>query len=568
MYLAFSAQRELTQVPYEWYEVTQDTADIWDADDDEAFTYELPWTFPYFDKEIVALGIGSNGLIELLEEGETISDYTYYYDAWYYGYHIVEGLDYIFASHDDLSSWDYGYYAVEYFEADNVVVIYWYTETYLNSGDNIMNLFEVVLYPDGLIRWNYNYMDYEVEYYWWVWDMYGMFTGLYESDTGIEIEIGQYRFDDQTSYAINTVGLRELEVTSVTLGIEQWIESPETLLQWDLYPYYTYEEYYYWDYDSEELWFPGTPTESVLTFDLLYIEPDYGLTPHQANFIWTEVWGDYEYWEYGGWWIDYMWVDVDYRSTVVVNRMPADGTSTATITAVIRDEYGNLVVDGTTVYFETTAGTINPTETTTTDGIATATLIAPTTAETAVITVTADAVESSITIDFEADTFDISLNTGWNLISLPLIPENDNIENVLAGLDVDIANVEVVWAYDAATENWLVYTPGPAPDTLTTMEDGRGYWIRMLTPATLTVEGSVMPELGATPPTYDVAAGWNLIGFKSTVPRTADEYLEGVTWVSLWGYDAPDYFSVSGTENMVPGFGYWLYASEAGTIVP
>jgi hypothetical protein len=166
-------------------------------------------------------------------------------------------------------------------------------------------------------------------------------------------------------------------------------------------------------------------------------------------------------------------------------------------------------------------------------------------------------------------TYDISLSAGWNLISLPLIPDNSSIENVLASI---MDHVEVVWYYNAATENWLVYTPGEAPDTLLTMEDGKGYWVKMSAPATLTVYGVVIPTPPATPPTYSVLPGWNLIGFKSTSSMTANTYLTGVAgkWVSLWTFD-PDvgaYDKVLGTDLMLPSRGYWIYMTEAGVIVP
>jgi hypothetical protein len=183
----------------------------------------------------------------------------------------------------------------------------------------------------------------------------------------------------------------------------------------------------------------------------------------------------------------------------------------------------------------------------------------------------ADATQQQTIVLGLVTTYDISLSTGWNLISLPLIPDNSSIENVLAGLNVPIENVEVIWYYDAATGNWLVYTPGPAPDTLLTMEDGKGYWIKMSAPATLTVHGVVISLPPAAPPTYSVLLGWNLIGFTSTSSMTANTYLAGVKdkWASLWTFDPAigTYVKVLGMDLMLPGRGYWIYMTEAGVIV-
>ncbi|MFQ6058458.1 MAG: Ig-like domain-containing protein, partial [Anaerolineae bacterium] len=80
--------------------------------------------------------------------------------------------------------------------------------------------------------------------------------------------------------------------------------------------------------------------------------------------------------------------------------LPADGVSTATITATVRDEWGNLVADGTSVAFTTTLGTITPALSTTSQGVATASLTAGAEVGTAEVTVTVDSRTGSTTVDF------------------------------------------------------------------------------------------------------------------------------------------------------------------------
>ena len=82
--------------------------------------------------------------------------------------------------------------------------------------------------------------------------------------------------------------------------------------------------------------------------------------------------------------------------------IPADGTSTSIITATIKDAYGNKVADGTDVTFSTTSGLIIPSYTTTTDGIATATLTSSTTATTANVTAISGSVSNSTDVTFTA----------------------------------------------------------------------------------------------------------------------------------------------------------------------
>jgi hypothetical protein len=168
----------------------------------------------------------------------------------------------------------------------------------------------------------------------------------------------------------------------------------------------------------------------------------------------------------------------------------------------------------------------------------------------------------------------IYLNTGWNLISLPLIPTNTAIATVLAGI-TPTGKVISVWYYNplgATTAlKWPSYVPGgPTPD-LTTMEDGKGYLINMSAPATLVVSGTVLPVGSLTlPPTYDVSIGYNLIGFKSLTEMDNGDYLAPLS------YRLPIYWKEAGVwelltttaEHMNPGFGYWVYFNAAGTITP
>jgi uncharacterized repeat protein (TIGR01451 family) len=173
-----------------------------------------------------------------------------------------------------------------------------------------------------------------------------------------------------------------------------------------------------------------------------------------------------------------------------------------------------------------------------------------------------------VTLNMEAvDSVDIALDAGWNLISLPLIPDDSDIEVVL---DDIMSNVDTVWGYDAATMTWTSYTPGPAFDDLTDMVDGMGYWILMTAPDTLTVSGVVALDPPNTPPTYDVVTGWNLIGFKSTSAMAAGDYLAGIAggYVKIWGFSNGMYSGVQSVDMMMPGMGYWVAVTVAGTIYP
>ncbi len=163
--------------------------------------------------------------------------------------------------------------------------------------------------------------------------------------------------------------------------------------------------------------------------------------------------------------------------------------------------------------------------------------------------------------------WNISLVSGWNLISLPLIPDNTSISAVLADV---LTDVDKVWSYVESTGTWLSYVPG-GPPSLTTMEDGEGYWIEMSDNVTLTVHGVEMPAPPALPPTYSLVAGWNLIGFKSLEAMNASSYLGtsvAADTIRIYGYADETYTGVALGANLNPGMGYWIAMDDTGTIYP
>ena len=174
-------------------------------------------------------------------------------------------------------------------------------------------------------------------------------------------------------------------------------------------------------------------------------------------------------------------------------------------------------------------------------------------------------------LDIDTAKYAVALAVDWNLMSLPLIPDDTAIATVLAGI---ITDVEIVWYYDAEAPGWLRYAPGAPGNTLATMEDGKAYWIDMDAAATLLVDGIELPVAPNLPPAYDVKNGWNMVGFKSTANMAANVYLNAMDgkYTRIYGYNAGTgaFFAISSpfTGNMVPGLGYWVSFTDDGTIYP
>ncbi|RLJ03870.1 MAG: hypothetical protein DRP18_05485 [Candidatus Aenigmatarchaeota archaeon] len=191
-------------------------------------------------------------------------------------------------------------------------------------------------------------------------------------------------------------------------------------------------------------------------------------------------------------------------------------------------------------------------------------------------------------IKVEGTSFNIQLNKKWNLISVPFVMLDDSIKEVFK----DIANeTEAVWTYDPENEicdeEWCVYTPGEGPDTLKEMTPGWGYWVLMNSSAMeedsvmLTIGGDLFIE-GVTPPDKSIIHGWNLIGYYGTdglleydgpdkegKPAYCALFDLGEShldkgWSSLISYWKGNWLEYTYCDEMDPGAGYWLRATENG----
>ena len=189
---------------------------------------------------------------------------------------------------------------------------------------------------------------------------------------------------------------------------------------------------------------------------------------------------------------------------------------------------------------------------------------------------------SQVFIDNE---FTINLRPGWNLISTPSMLYNSNIEDVLHHLLV-LNKVEAVVSYDQ-TCGWCIYTPAPDPDSLSTIDHGKGYWVNMRGEGDLTFWGTWKSVGWDMPASYWVDKGWNLVGYthwgRPTAPffpaSYAADYLANIMTPipgvgggvqALVHYNAVTglYENITYLDRMVKGKGYWLATDKGGTIVP
>jgi hypothetical protein len=152
----------------------------------------------------------------------------------------------------------------------------------------------------------------------------------------------------------------------------------------------------------------------------------------------------------------------------------------------------------------------------------------------------------------------ISLEKGWNLISLPLVQKDTNISEVLISIDGDY---DIVQWYDAEQGIWRSST-GDLTDINRTM----GFWIHMKNSANLKIVGSLLDST-------DIALyeGWNLVGYPTFKQRELNDALSGINWQAVQSYDSLDSVdpwkhnnpnkpeNMNELNEMQPGRGYWIY---------
>jgi hypothetical protein len=145
--------------------------------------------------------------------------------------------------------------------------------------------------------------------------------------------------------------------------------------------------------------------------------------------------------------------------------------------------------------------------------------------------------------------FTIPLRKDWNLISLPIQPSKNRIEDVLAGIK---GNVLVVHAWNGKSYE-SYYADGQSD--LSVLQAGRGYWILMENNASLIIRGK------STNGSIELKEGWNLVGFNSTRSVPVSEALTSTKGLVLqiYAFDAASN-QYEEVKTLEPGRGYWFYS--------
>jgi len=383
-------------------------------------------------------------------------------------------------------------------------------------------------------------------------------------------EIGMVLFFEDPPEALDVY-----EITSVKLHIEQQLISDLWAVTEDSWLFEIGSESDDPEDYDEEFARVGTMMENELSIDITEAIDD--LDWEYIAEIAVAVYPEYTLTPMGEWYIDNVWIEVNYVYSAEGPSITVPVGGEAMITATVTDAFDNLVSE-TKVSFETDFGTLHPLTDLTEDGEATTTL-SSTDVGTATVTATAGEV-GNCDVTFVTHTLDIELSPGWNLISVPRELDDSTIETVFAG----ITTIEKVYTYHegkwyAAYYDGVAWITPTSVDPIEDIDDGKGYWVYASEPKTVTISLKPMGYVDATPPDYALTGGWTMIGYTTLqlepempVPVYLTN-LDGV-WQSLYrytpapvGYEQakpPDY----GFKYTELGRGYWIYLNAPGTLVP
>ena len=135
----------------------------------------------------------------------------------------------------------------------------------------------------------------------------------------------------------------------------------------------------------------------------------------------------------------------------------------------------------------------------------------------------------TITVASEVE-YTMELRAGWNMVSLPVVPDDELAANILDG----------VGFYQLVTWSGSGYYPSDD------FEAGKGYWLLVLVDVNVTVSGPPVDSLDLS-----LSAGWNMVGGTFEEVQAADVFpgfYQLVTWTGT-GYTPASVFE--------PGRGYW-----------
>lgn len=172
---------------------------------------------------------------------------------------------------------------------------------------------------------------------------------------------------------------------------------------------------------------------------------------------------------------------------------------------------------------------------------------------------TCESPRATIVVNVTANaTQNISLVSGWNLISFNVQPTDSNITAVFGSLGTSLLTVKTQDAF---------YDPNQSAiyNSLTKIEKGKAYLVKVNAAKTVTVSGNLISTIS-----IPLNAGWNLVGYPKTANGAIATVLTGIWTPFSFIKNFDGFYQKSGTTNsltnMIPGSGYFIKVSSSCTL--
>lgn len=167
----------------------------------------------------------------------------------------------------------------------------------------------------------------------------------------------------------------------------------------------------------------------------------------------------------------------------------------------------------------------------------------PTPTDTATDTAMATATNTPVNTSTPVVYPTLSLSIGWNLVSVPRLPEQNNIPALLAG---------------KLLNSWT-YVPGSAWQIPAAFAHKQAYWLRLSAAQAITLDGTP-----AADNLINLVSGWNFVGVAGPIANvTANPAI-----LNMWSYGPLPTAWTNNPNPLVPGLGYWIRCATTTVIGP
>jgi M6 family metalloprotease-like protein len=140
------------------------------------------------------------------------------------------------------------------------------------------------------------------------------------------------------------------------------------------------------------------------------------------------------------------------------------------------------------------------------------------------------------------------ISSGWQIVSVPVVPENFSVNSIFP------THIGTIYAY----------VPGSGYVAVSTLGNGPGYWADFGSKQEVYHSGLTIDSLSIAVP-----QGFSFLGSISYTIKVSDIFTEQTGLISsIYRYvPGSGYQLMNGQDIIEPGIGYWLNASQSGTVI-